>query len=210
MTPPEGDARLVAWAREIQSLAQTGLHYAADPYDRQRYERLREIAAGMLAGPAGMDADELARVLVREIGPGTPKVVVRAAAFRDGRILLVRETTDGLWAPPGGWADANERPSEAVTREVREETGYEVKPLRLVYFHDHEIHGYVSLPFHVYTAFFLCRLVGGRPKTSLETREIGFFAEDDLPPLSGPRVTAAEIAAAFEAMRHPDRPARFD
>jgi len=205
-----GDGRLVAWARELQSLVQTGLHYTENAYDRQRYERIRDIAAEMLAGPADADAEGMKRILARETGPGTPKLVVRAMAFRDERILLVRETTDGRWAPPGGWVDVNERPSDAVAREVREESGFEVGVRRLIYLHDHEVHGTVHLPFHVYTAFFLCDLLGGEPTTSLETSEIGFFAEDDLPTLSRPRVTEAEIAAAFAALREPDRPARFD
>jgi len=210
MTDPAGDAGRIAWARRLQSLAQTGLHYSQDPYDRQRYEQIRQIAAEMLAGPAGMTPEQMDAVLAREIGPGTPKIVVRGTAFRDDRILLVRESLDGKWAPPGGWADVNERPSQAVAREFREETGYEVEPLRLTYLHDHETRGCVHLPFHVYTAFFLCRIVGGEPKTSLETTEIAFFAEDDLPPLSASRVTAAEIAKAFAACREPDAPALFD
>ena len=202
--------RWIEWARKLQSIAQTGLYYTANAYDAQRYEAVRDIAAEMLAQPADMDVAQLADVLIREVGPGTPKVVVRGAAFRDDRILLVRESADGGWAAPGGWAEVNEPPSRAVEREVWEESGFEVRARRIIYVEDKELRGLRQVPFHVYTIFFLCDIVAGEPKTSLETTEVGFFAEGQPPPFSTTRTTAEAVARAFDFHRNRDLPARFD
>jgi len=209
-----GDApqdKLLAWARRIESLAATGLHYTENPYDVQRYEYLRDVAAEMFAHLTGADVETVRGTLGGEFGPGTPKLVVRAAVFKDDRILLVRESADGAWAMPGGWAEVNEPPSVAVQREVFEETGYEVRAERLYHLHDPMSNSArADKPFHIYTIFFLCKLLGGSARTSLETTEVGFFAEDDLPPLSLSRNTHEQIAGAFHAGRNPDRPACFD
>lgn len=211
MTDDAPQDRLLGWARRIESIAATGLHYTENPYDVQRYEYLRDLAAEMFAHLADTDVEAVRGLLSGEFGPGTPKLVVRAAVFKDDRILFVRESADNAWAMPGGWAEVNELPGEAVEREVFEETGYEVRAERLIYLHDPAINGLnVDRPFHIYTVFFLCKLLGGRPATSLETTEVGFFAEGGLPPLSASRNTHKEVARAFAAHRNPDCPASFD
>jgi len=210
MTDEASPGRLLAWARRLESIAATGLHYTQNPYDVQRYEHLRDVAAEMLAHAADMDVEAVRGFLRAEFGPGTPKLVVRAAVFQDDRILLVRESTDNAWAMPGGWAEVNEPPSRAVEREVLEETGYEVRAERLIYLHDSAIYSRTDRVYHTYTIFFLCKLLGGQPATSLETTEVGFFPEDDLPPLSRSRNTEKELAKAFAARRNPDSPASFD
>jgi len=211
MTDPAPQDKFLAWARRIESLAATGLHYTENPYDVQRYEYLRDVAAEMFAHLTDTDVEAVRGTLAGEFGPGTPKVVVRAAVFEDDRILLVRESADGAWAMPGGWAEVNEPPSVAVQREVWEETGYDVRAERLFHLHDSQTHSMrADKPFHIYTIFFLCKLLGGSARTSLETTEVGFFAEDALPPLSLSRNTPEQIATAFDAGRKPDRPACFD
>jgi len=210
MTGSAPQGRLLAWARRLESIAATGLHYAKDPFDVQRYEYLRDVAAEMFAHAADTDVEAVRGLLRAEFGPGTPKLVVRAAVFRDDRILLVREVADNAWAMPGGWAEVDELPSRGVEREVREETGYEVHAERLIYLHDSAIHGRRDRTYHVYTIFFLCKLLGGEAATSMETVEVGFFPEDALPPLSRSRNTEAELARAFAAHRNPDGPACFD
>jgi len=208
---PAQENPLLAWARRIESIVATGLHYTQNVYDAQRYEYLRDIAAEMFARAAG--TDDVAAVrgqLAAGFGPGTPKVVVRSAVFQDGRILLVREAADGAWAMPGGWAEVNEPPSRAAEREVFEETGYQVRATRLVYVYDPAEPGRDKRFVHAYTILFLCELLGGQPTTSIETTEVGFFAADALPPLSPSRNAAKHVAQAFAALENPDAPAAFD
>src|SRR4051794_22309936 len=112
------EPRWLTWAKELQVIGQTGLNYAQDGYDRERYERLREIAAEILAEGAGLDLPAVQRLFAAETGHATPKLDVRGAVFRDDRILLVRERVDGRWTLPGGWADPGESPAEATVREV--------------------------------------------------------------------------------------------
>lgn len=202
----------LAWARGIQAIAQTGLHYAEGVYDRERYAQLGEIAAGMLAALAGMDPPAMADVLREERGYATPKVDVRGACFRQGNILMVRERLDGLWTLPGGWADVADTPSQAVEREIREESGFEARAVKLaaVYHRDHPRHGHTPYLFSTYKLFFLCEIEGGGPQTSVETDAVEFFAGDRLPPLAVGKVTESQIRRLFAHQRNPDWPTEFD
>ncbi|HEX3722436.1 MAG TPA: NUDIX hydrolase [Nitrolancea sp.] len=198
------------WAREIQSIAQTGLSYAADPYDIERYVRLRTLAAEMMAHGEPYEVERLEALFAAQAGHSTPKIDVRAAIFRDDTILLVQGTDDGAWSLPGGWADPGESPSEAIAREVREESGYTVVVNRLLALYDRDRHGHPALEFHVYILFFDCSILGGSPTTSLETSAVQFFSEDNLPPLSLTRNMPQQIARLFELHRHPEMATEFD
>ncbi len=201
---------LIRWAHKIQALTQTGLTYATDPYDRERYEILRGIAAEMLAAPLGTETPALIASFERQEGYATPKVDVRGVVIQEGAVLLVRERSDGLWTLPGGWADVGDSPSRAVEREIREESGYEAKAVKLLALYDRDMHGYPPMAFHVYKAFFRCEVVGGAAAVSSETDGVDFFPQDALPPLSIERVTATQIARFFDHDRHPDWPTDFD
>jgi ADP-ribose pyrophosphatase YjhB (NUDIX family) len=198
------------WARKLQAIAQNGLNYTEGTFDLERYKAVREIAAEIIAAQSDMSLDRVRDLFRDETGPATPKVDVRAAAFRGDAILLVKERDDGLWTLPGGWADVNESPSEAAVREVYEESGYRTRAVKLLAFYDRDKHGHPPYPFHIYKLFFLCELVGGTPKPSVETEEAAFFREDELPPLSLMRVMPAQITRLFEHYRHPDWPTDFD
>lgn len=204
------EPRWLEWSRELQAIAQTGLTYARDPFDIERYEQVREVAARILAQHVDLSTEEALTQLRLEIGHATPKVDVRGIALQDDRILLVRERLDGLWTLPGGWADVNESASEAVVREVREESGYETRAVKLLAAWDRRLHGHPPSRHHAYKLFFRCELLGGAPEESIETTESGFFAEDALPPLSIGRVTPGQIARLFEHHRNPDLPTDFD
>jgi ADP-ribose pyrophosphatase YjhB (NUDIX family) len=197
-------------AQRLAALAQTGLSYAQDPYDRGRYEEVRRLAAEMLAEGAGTEPGPWAELLAAEAGYATPKVDVRAAVFRDGQILLVRERSDGMWTLPGGWADVGEAPGVAAAREVEEESGYRVRTAKLLAVYDKLLHQHPPEAFHIYKLFFRCDLQGGAPTASDETTEVGFFAEEALPPLSLPRVTVAQVRRMFEHARQPMLPTDFD
>ncbi len=201
-------------AREIQSIAQTGLAFTRDPYDRERYETLRAMAARMMAEAGRVDETRLLDLFTVEQGYATPKVDVRGAVFdaRD-RLLMVRETADGgRWTLPGGWADVNQTASECVLREIREESGYEARVIKLALLHDRARQGHRPAgPFSIYKLFFLCALAGGAARGSLETSEVGFFAEHEVPSdLSTGRTLPHQIARLFAHHRAPELPTEFD
>jgi ADP-ribose pyrophosphatase YjhB (NUDIX family) len=198
------------WARRLQAIAQNGLTYSDNHYDRERYEAVRDVAAEMMSAQSDAELASIGDLFAQQVGAATPKVDVRAAVFRDDTILLVKERSDGLWTLPGGWADVNEPPSRAIEREVYEESGYRTRAIKLLAFYDRDLHGHPPYPFHVYKLFFRCELEGGTAAPSHETEDVAFFAEDTLPALSLTRVTAAQIARLFEHYRHPDWPTDFD
>jgi len=203
-----------AWlgiARELQAMSQTGLFYSKDRYDTERYERLRVLAATMMAMGSGIADEQIVGLFDQDVGYATPRIDVRGAAFRDGRVLMVRERSDGRWALPGGWADVNQSAAECVVREIQEESGFSARALKLCAVWDRRRHGHSPPhPFHVYKMFFLCEITGGRAQPSAETSEVGFFAEDELPDLSLGRVTVAQIRRLFEHHSKLELPTEFD
>jgi ADP-ribose pyrophosphatase YjhB (NUDIX family) len=207
--PPEPTWLTIA--RELQAIAQTGLAFTQDRFDKLRYERVRELAAQLLAHGSGSDSDKVLELLSRETGYATPKVDVRGAAFREGRILMVRELSDGLWTLPGGWADVNQSAAECAVREIWEESGFEARALKLAAVHDYRKNGHPPRALHyVYKMFFLCEITGGEARPSNETSEVAFFARDSLPPLSLGRTIAREIDRMFDHRDHPELPTDFD
>lgn len=207
------ERKWLVWARQLQAIAQTGLEYAGTPFDRERYAAIRRLAASIMAEHSEAEHARIEALFAEEYGYATPKVGVRGAVFRDdGAILMVRETTDGRWSLPGGWADVNQSAQEAVVREVLEESGYEVVVRKLAAVWDRAKHPhYPPRPFHIWKMFFVCDLVGGAPKTSIETSEIGFFAEDAIPAdISIGRVLPFQIARMFAHYRCPELPTEFD
>jgi ADP-ribose pyrophosphatase YjhB (NUDIX family) len=205
------DDRMRALARELQALAQTGLTYATDPYDRERYERLREIAVDVAAANGPGDPAAVRAAFEIQAGYATPKVDVRAACFRGDTILLVREASDGLWTLPGGWADVTQSASECVIREAWEESGFEVRVTKLAAVLDRDKHRHEPrLLFRIYKMFFVCEIVGGEARPSLETTEVEFFALDRLPPLSIGRVLPDQINAMHRHWKDPSLPTDYD
>jgi ADP-ribose pyrophosphatase YjhB (NUDIX family) len=198
-------------ARELRALAQTGLTFTTDRFDRQRYERVRELAASMLAEGSGEHFDVIIEILREGWGYATPKVDVRGAAFVDGRVLLVREIGDGKWTLPGGWADVNQSAAECVVREIAEESGFLARARKLAAVRDYQRSGHPPRNVDsIYKMFFICEITGGAPRASDETSEVGFFPRDALPPLSLGRTTAAQIDRMFHHAEHPDLATDFD
>ena len=199
------------WGRALQSLAQIGLTYTTNPFDKERFETIRQIAAEILAAHSDMEAQQLVGLFRSEVGYATPKVDVRGAVIHDGKILLVREMLDeGRWTLPGGWADVQDSPSEAVEREILEESGYQARAVKLVAVYDRNRRGHPYYYYTIYKFFFLCELTGGAPATSLETGGAEFFSLENLPELSISRVTPEEIHTMFAHWRDPQLPTEFD
>lgn len=206
---PQPTAPWLAWAREIFSLAQAGLTYSKNEYDLERYRRYREISAEILAAQSQLEKESALASFTMQAGYATPKVDVRGAVVREGKILLVREQADGRWSLPGGWADLGESPAEMVVREVREESGFEVRVEKLVAALD--ANRIAPLEFyHAYKLVFLCVITGGAAQTSHETLGVDFFDPAGLPPLSEFRTPPAVIAEVFAHLANPLRPAKFD
>ncbi|MBV8142649.1 MAG: NUDIX hydrolase [Verrucomicrobia bacterium] len=205
------EPKWVGWARELQAVAQTGLHFTESDYDRERYQKILDISIDVFANYSDETPTVIQGLFDNQAGYATPKVDVRGVVFRDGKLLLVQERSDELWTLPGGWADVNDSPSEAVEREVEEESGFQAKVERVLAIFDRSKHAHKPpFPFHVYKLFMLCRLEGGEARTTMETMGVDFFAENDLPPLSISRVTHEQIQFCFAAQKNPDSPCRFD
>jgi len=208
---PADEPQWLRIARELRAIAQTGLAFAADRFDRQRYERVRELAASMLAAGSGEHYEVIIEILREGWGYATPKVDVRGAAFVDGRVLLVREISDGKWTLPGGWADVNQSAAECCAREIAEESGFEAKAIKLAAVRDYQKSGHPPRNVDsIYKMFFICEITGGSARASVETSEVGFFSRDALPTLSLGRTTAAQIDRMFHHAEHPALAADFD
>jgi ADP-ribose pyrophosphatase YjhB (NUDIX family) len=201
----------LTWSRELQAIAQTGLAFTKDPFDRQRFKRVRELAAAIMAEGGGESPETVLDLFRQDTGYPTPKVDVRGAAFVDGRILMVRERSDGRWTLPGGWADVNQSAAECVVREIAEESGYESRVLKLAAVWDYGRQGHEPRhPASIYKIFFLCELTGGEPRLNIETTEAGFFERAALPELSRGRITMTQIGVMFEHAAQPNLPTAFD
>jgi ADP-ribose pyrophosphatase YjhB (NUDIX family) len=201
------------WAREMQALAQTGLEFSKDPYDRERYAALRRLSVQVMAEHTGTDSRRIEALFDGETGYATPKVGVRGAVFDTaGRILMVREVIDeNRWTLPGGWADVNQTPAQSVAREVFEESGYRVRAVKLAAVWDRARQAQPAMAFSVVRMFFVCALEGGAPATSLETSEIGWFAENDVPQdLSLRRTLPHHVSRMFAHWREPALATEFD
>jgi ADP-ribose pyrophosphatase YjhB (NUDIX family) len=203
----------LVWARELQAIAQTGLAFTRDPYDRERYETLRGLAARIFAAHSDVSVDKIVALFAGETGYATPKVDVRAAVFdHRERLLMVRETADnGRWTLPGGWADVNLTAAENVAKEALEESGYTVLVRKLAALWDRTRQGHPNKVFSCCKLFFICEATGGKPTTGLETSGIGWFSEDDIPEdLSLGRVLPKQIKRMFAHKRDLTLPTDFD
>lgn len=198
------------WAKQIQSIAQAGIAYSNNDYDLERYEELRNLAVEIMSQYTQVDQAIVKDLFANETGYATPKADIRAAVFKDNKILMVREISDGAWSLPGGWGDIGLTPSEVAVKEVKEESGFDVKPVKLIGVLDKKCHPHPPTPYHVYKILIRCEIVGGKAAESIETSAVGFFGEDNLPPLSIGRNTKSQIKLAFKHLHSPDEPAYLD
>ncbi len=205
------EPKWLKWAKSLQALAQDGLAYSDNEFDIDRYRQITEIAAEMMSANSSADYEFVKDLFKNQKGYATPKVDVRGAVFKDGKILMVKEKVDGGWTLPGGWADPNETPSESVEREVREESGFIVEAVKVAAIYDRTKQGHTPpYPFHIYKIFFMCELIGGEKSVSNETDGVDFFDENYLPVLSDGRIKAHQIKRLFEHYRDSSMAADFD
>ena len=186
------------WAVELQALAQAGLFYSKDNYERERYTRIREIAAEMLSNKTEIPLEKVKDLFCNEIGYQTPKIDSRAAIFKDNKILLVHEA-NGTWSLPGGWVDVNISVKENTIKEVKEEAGLDVRAKRIIAVQDREKHNLPIYAYKVCKIFVLCEVISGKFVENIETIGFDYFALDNLPQLAEEKNNREQIEMCFRA-----------
>lgn len=206
----EMNNKWLEWATKLQAIAQSGITYAENQYDIDRYQQIRAITVDILHEYTEVSDEKIRELFASDTGYQTPKVDIRAVVFKEDNILMVREKIDGKWSLPGGWADVNTSVSESAVRECFEEAGAVVKPRRIIAIHHANRQNKLLFPFTIYKIFVECDLIENKFAENTETLEAGFFSADSLPPLSTDRNTAAQIEICFEAGKHAKFEAIFD
>lgn len=198
------------WAIEIQSLAQSGLAYTDNVYDVERYERLREISAEMLAEKTDLRIEKVTDLFCNETGYQTPKIDTRAAIFKDNKILLVHENNN-TWSLPGGWCDVLESVKSNTIKEVKEETGLDVETIKVIAIQDRNKHNKPIYAYGVCKVFILCDVIGGEFKKNIETTEIKYFSLDEIPNnIAEEKTNKEQIEMCFKAYNDKSWQTQFD
>jgi ADP-ribose pyrophosphatase YjhB (NUDIX family) len=195
----KNQTELLQLVKQVQALAENGLHYSENDFDLDRYQALEEISLRMLSLVTGLSEKTIRMATPERNGYRTPKVDVRAVIF-NGRdeILMVRERIDSRWSLPGGWCDVGYTPSETAEKEVLEEAGIRVKAGRLLAVFDKKCHDHPEDLFYAYKVFLECKAETYDINRGMETLDVGFFRQDELPELSTPRNTAGQIRKMFD------------
>ena len=201
----------VALIKRIKTMADTGLLYAENEFDRERYEELLSISHELMSTVSGMPLEKLENFYLPIEDYPTPKVDVRGLVFNEkGELLMAQEQSDHRWALPGGWCDIGFTPSEVIEKEIQEETGLEAKAIRLLAVYDKKCHPHPPEAFYVYKFNFLCEILGGELKKGHDMLDVGFFSLNDLPPLSENRNLESQIQQLCELARNPSSQTHFD
>lgn len=204
------EPKWLEWAKELQSIAQAGLTYSKDVYDLERFEMIRNISIDIMSKHTNVSGTLIKDLFANETGYATPKVDIRTVVFRENKILMVRENTDVGWSLPGGWGDIGLTPSEVAVKELKEESGFDAKAIKLIAVFDKKCHPHPPSPYHVFKMFIQCEIIGGQPKAGIETSAVGFYSENELPSLSIERNTESQIQVAFKHLHNPLEPVYFD
>lgn len=192
----DNNTEWLSWAVELQSIAQAGIYYGKDPYDKERFERIREIAAEMIARQSEIPVAKVKDLFCSEIGYQTPKLDTRAAVFQNGKILLVKEN-NGTWSLPGGWVDVHVSVKENTVKEVKEEAGLDVTADMVIAVQDREKHNLPVYAYKVCKIFILCTAVGGTFESNIETVESNYFGPDELPQLAEEKIMKNKSGCAL-------------
>lgn len=198
------EKELLLMAQRMRALAQNGLTYSLSEYDTERYEELLALSDRLASLASDYSVEEIQACYTLQKEYATPKVDIRAVVFNEkNEILLVKEKMDGRWSLPGGWSDIGYSPKEVAVKEVKEETGLDVRAVRLLAVIDMSRHPHPVLPFYVYKFFILCERVGGEFTEAFDILGKGFFPRHQLPPLSLERVLPEQIERMFVYREHP-------
>lgn len=204
------EEKWLTWAKELQAIAQAGLTYTRDVFDKERFEMIRDMSVEMMAHQTHEEHQLIKDLFASEVGYATPKVDVRAVIFKDNKILMVKEKADGNWSLPGGWGDIGLTASEVAVKEVKEESGFEVVATKLLAVFDKKCHPHPPSPYHVYKLFIQCDIIGGQATKGIETADVAFFDQNHLPTLSVERNTENQIQLAFDYLNDSQKETYFD
>lgn len=203
--------KIALWADQLRDLSAAGLEYANNAYDKKRYEIIQDMAIEMLAFATRQPLEALLPLKATTFTRMSPIVAGAAAVIdKEGKILLMRRTDNQLWAMPAGQMEVGESPAEAVVRETYEETGIRCIPKGLVGVYDSRIWDQ-GITHHVYKFTFWCEPQDNlrhEAFDTLETLEIGWFREDELPNDLLPG-HSKRISDAYQ-VRSGKMPAHFD
>lgn len=193
------EEKWLTWARKLQAIAQAGLEYSKDKYDIERFQQIRDLSVEILNEYTELSNEKIKDLFCNEVGYQTPKVDIRGVTFKDNKILLVKESIDGCWSLPGGWAEVDLSVKENVIKEAKEEAGVNVIPKRIIAVLDRNKNNKPIHAYGIYKIFVLCELIDGDFKKNIETEESGFFSLEELPPLSLGRNNEKQIEMCFKA-----------
>lgn len=199
---------LIKIAMELQSIAQNGLTYTKDSFDKQRFERVREISAQMISMKTELPLEKVKNLFCNETGYQTPKIETRAAIFKENKILLVKE--QDKWSLPGGWVDYNESIASNTIKEVKEEAGLDIIPLRIIAIQDRNKHNFPKFAYGIFKVFVLCYVISGSFKENDETTESDFFSLDNLPIIDENKNVYDQIKMCFDAYKNEKWEVVFD
>lgn len=201
--------KIIEWAKELQSLAQAGLYYNDDIFDKERYQRIRDISFEIMAEQTGNSFQQIKEVFCKDIGYQTPKIDTRAVIIENEKILLVRERS-GRWSIPGGWCEYNLTPAENVVKEAKEEAGVDVIVDRLIAVLDRDRYSEPPYPFKVMKMFFLCHSVGGAFVQNAETIDSQYFSLEELPEIASEKCSEEQIRMCFDAYQNKEWTVRYE
>ncbi len=190
---------LLTLAKRVQAIAESGLHFTESDWDIDRYNDLEKIAIEMLSLITSTPIETVKIHTTERNGYKTPKVDVRSVIINeDHEILLVKERTDGCWSMPGGWCDIGFTPVEVAEKEAREEAGISCRAERVLAIMDNKRHNYPDDLYYIYKIFIECKAEDYSISTGMETLDVGFFKQDEIPELSTPRNTKDQIDTMFD------------
>ena len=185
--------------------------YSRSEFDTERYNELNEISNEMLQLVSGLDAEALQAVFPPVTDYPTVKVDIRGLLLSsDRKILLVKESADGKWSLPGGWADIGYTPTETIVKEFKEETGLDVKVVKLLAVFDKKMHPHPPQPFYVYKMVFHCEVINADVLKGFDILDVQYFDINDLPELSADRILKSQLELLYNEYLFTDRPAYFD
>ena len=197
--------------KRIKSLSDTGLVYAQNGYETERYEELRSISLKLLGIVSNEPLSALNDFFIPPNDYPTPKVDIRGLALNNTKeILLVKEKTDGKWSLPGGWGDIGFTPAEVIKKEIFEETGLPSRVIRFLAIYDKKCHPHPPQPFYVYKLVFLCEILPGEINTGFDIEEARYFDIKRLPELSEDRILKSQIEQLYQMAVNGDQTVYFD
>lgn len=201
--------KIIEIASELQSIAQAGLYYGKDVYDKERYERIRELSCEILAIKTDTKVEDIKNLFAMDYGYQTPKVDTRAVIFKDGKLLLIKEN-NGTWSLPGGWCEYNLSPALNTIKETKEEAGLDIKIKSVISVQDRSKHNKPEYVYGVVKIFYMCELIGGEFEENIEIVESKYFSFDEIPPLANEKNNLEQIKMCFDAYNDENFITQFD